>query len=402
MRRCLTVSLAALLATLAVSSAFAGSLRFYADVRPNVNRVSIRLDPHVPADVGAGDFTIDFWMKSNARDNRSNGTNCAPGNSETWITGNIILDRAIWTHNRNGDYGLSMFSNGSTSARLAFGTFQYNGLGGGAWGTAICGTANVADGNWHHVAITRQASNGAIRMYVDGVLDAQGTGPLGNISYRDGQPSSVPGYISLNVDHYLGIGAEKYDADPVRYPSYNGLLDELRLSTTIRWTGPFTRPAEPHAVDAQTAALYHFDEGTGDVVNDAKGTSPGVRRYGGATNPGPQWVDDSPFGSAPPPPPPPAPEVWKLRTLSTGFLVRPVYTRNADGSRGAQLQLNGVPVNVYVGDPSNLPVCDSIDTAIDNSDGSVYMKISGVSGTCPYGHSLGAQITGYVNPCDRQ
>ncbi|NJO12436.1 MAG: hypothetical protein HC872_02075 [Gammaproteobacteria bacterium] len=29
----------------------AGSLRFYADVRTNVNRVSIRLDPHVPADV---------------------------------------------------------------------------------------------------------------------------------------------------------------------------------------------------------------------------------------------------------------------------------------------------------------------------------------------------------------
>ncbi|NJO12437.1 MAG: LamG domain-containing protein [Gammaproteobacteria bacterium] len=169
-------------------------------------------------------------MKSNARDNRSNG-GCNAGNSENWITGNIILDRAIWSHDRHGDYGLSMFSNGSNRATLAFGTFQSNASGGGVYGTGLCGTRNVADGNWHHVAVTRQASTGALRLYVDGQLDAQGTGPRGNISYRDGQPSSVPNYISLNVDHYLGIGAEKYDADPVRYPSFNGFIDELRLST---------------------------------------------------------------------------------------------------------------------------------------------------------------------------
>ncbi len=403
MHRCCTVSASLLLATfftfVSFATAHAGSLRFYADVRNNVNRVSVRIDPHVPADVGAGDFTIDFWMKARAADNRSNGS-CVSGNSENWITGNIILDRAIWSHDRNGDYGLSMFSNGSTSARLAFGTFQANASGGGVYGTGICGTRNVADNNWHHVAITRQASSGAIRVYVDGQLDASGTGPRGDISYRNGQPSSVPNYINLNVDNYLGIGTEKYDADPQRYPSYNGFVDELRLSSTIRWAAAFTPPSAPHSVDAQTAALYHFDEGTGDAVNDAVGQSPGVRRYGGSSNPGPQWVTDSPFGAAPPPPPPPA-DVYRLRGLSTGFMVRPVYARNANGSLGAQLLLNGVPVNVYVGDASNLPVCNSQDTAVSASDGSTYMRITGVAGTCPYGHSLGAQVSGYVNPCDR-
>ncbi|MCI0632529.1 MAG: hypothetical protein L0206_01205, partial [Actinobacteria bacterium] len=48
-------------------------------------------------------------------------------------------------------------------------------------------------------------------------------------------------------------------------------------------------------------ALYHFDEGAGDVVSDQAGAlggrSPGQRRFGGSAPPGPVWVvSDAPLG----------------------------------------------------------------------------------------------------------
>jgi hypothetical protein len=291
-----TKLLLAIATALVVPVSHADSLRFFGAAIGNVNRVTIQIDPHVPADVGAGDFTFEYWMKANAADNDSNG-GCNAGSNENWITGNIMFDRAIWDHDRHGDYGISIFSNGN-SATLAFGMFK--GGGGGALG--ICGSTNVADGQWHHVAITR-ALTGAVRIYVDGQLDVSGTGPSGNVSYENGVPSNVPSNISLNVDNFLGIGAEKYDADGVRYPSYNGFIDEVRISTSIRYTGnSFTVPATAFTADAQTAALYHFDEGSGTAIIDSAsgGGSPGVRRFGG--NPaGPIWSTDSPFSSVPSP-----------------------------------------------------------------------------------------------------
>jgi hypothetical protein len=288
-----------LLAQLALSLPVAAqtSLRFFGQAVPNVNRVMIRIDPHVPADVGAGDFTIEFWMKANAADNTP-GSGCTTGSGENWINGNIILDRAIWSHDLNGDYGLAMFRTGSGSAILGYGMFQ----GGTGAALGLCGSRNVGDGQWHHIAITRSSSNGQVRLYVDGQLDTSGTGPTGNVSYRDGQPSQVPPGITLNVDNYLGIGAEKYDADPVRYPSYNGFVDEVRLSTVIRYASNFTRPSAPFAADADTAALYRFDEGSGTAIVDSApgGGSPGERRVGG--NPaGPVYSSDTPFGSTPQP-----------------------------------------------------------------------------------------------------
>ena len=88
------------------------------------------------------------------------------------------------------------------------------------------------------------------------------------------------------------IGAEKHDAGPL-YPSYSGWIDEVRISTVVRYTGPFTPPSAPFVTDADTAALYHFDEGAGDVINDtsgaAGGPSNGQRMFGG-NPPGPEWV----------------------------------------------------------------------------------------------------------------
>ena len=51
-----------------------------------------------------------------------------------------------------------------------------------------------------------------------------------------------------------------------------GKIDELRISKTARYSGEFT-PQSRFVTDGNTIALYHFDEGTGDVLKDSSGNN---------------------------------------------------------------------------------------------------------------------------------
>ncbi len=271
-----------------LSSTAAGqySLRFYGNGvnAPGLDRVKISIDnPHKAADV-KGNFTIEFWIKCSFADN--NGTVTAASNGDGWITGNIIYDRDIYGSGDYGDYGISLGSCSGCPSNTRVIAFGIDRQGNGA---TIIGATNVADGAWHHVAVTRRSNNGQLRIFIDGVLDAQGTGPVGDVSYRNNRPTSYPA-----SDPFIVIGAEKHDAGAA-YPSYNGFLDELRISKSIRYNGNFTVPSAPFTSDSKTAALYHFDEGSGTSVLDAAaGASHGTLHYGGSPA-GPQWVADQPF-----------------------------------------------------------------------------------------------------------
>ncbi|MDX2167733.1 MAG: PQQ-dependent sugar dehydrogenase, partial [Deltaproteobacteria bacterium] len=258
------------------------SLRFNGTGSGDIDRVKIALDaPARPVDVG-GDFTLEWWMKTSA--GNSSGS-CTPG-ADNWINGNILIDRDVFGGGDFGDFGVSLFGSGGV---IGFGVAL------GASGNTICGSTNVANGAWHHVAVVRSGTT--LRLFVDGALDASGSGPSGNVGYRDGRSSAFP-----NSDPFLVLGAEKHDAG-ASFPSYHGWLDELRVSSVARYGSGFTPPSAPFTTDAATAALYHFDEGNGLAVLDTAlasgGPSHGVRRVGGAAA-YPQWSTDTPFSSGTP------------------------------------------------------------------------------------------------------
>ena len=93
--RCLGLVLVA--AGLLPARAQALSLRFHGNGVNDIDRVKIRADdpanslPGPPADVGATDFTLEFWMKANAYDNTAGAVSC--GFNIDWIYGNIVFDR---------------------------------------------------------------------------------------------------------------------------------------------------------------------------------------------------------------------------------------------------------------------------------------------------------------------
>jgi Concanavalin A-like lectin/glucanases superfamily len=262
------------------------SVRFFGTGSGDLDRIKIPLDsPGRPVDVGSEDFTVEFWMKAVAQDvvQQSCSTSTAAG--DLWINGNIIIDRDVFGTPHFGDYGISLY--GQSGGRLGFGIAK------GSSGTSICGGTNLADGNWHHVAATRNSTSGQMRLFVDGAQVASGTGPTGNVSYQDG----ATGFPN---DPFLVIGAEKHDAGS-DYPSFSGWIDEVRVSRSVRYTAAFTRPSAPFSADADTVALYHMDEASGSEISDSSGAAGGPSH--GTLQSGAQRSSDEPWGSSLPPTP---------------------------------------------------------------------------------------------------
>lgn len=232
-----------------VANASNFSLRFYGTGTGDIDRVKILCEgANNLMNIGNGNFTIEFWMKAFLSENTGS---VSPGNNDGWVTGNIIFDRDIFGDGDFGDFGVSL-----GSGQIAFGVNN------GTASRTILGSTQVANGQWHHIAVTR-ALNGAMAIFVNGTQDAYyASGPNGNISYRTGRTTNWPN------DPYLVIGAEKHDYDPSQYPSFSGWIDEVRISTNIRYTGTFQRPSEFFLPDAFTVGLFNFNEGSGTIVSN--------------------------------------------------------------------------------------------------------------------------------------
>jgi hypothetical protein len=266
------------------------ALRFCGTGAGDIDRVKIRVDDPAtnelgpPADIGATDFTIEWWMRANAAENSTKKVECGP-NNVNWIFGNILIDRDRYNQDRK--FGISV-----AGGQLVFGV-----SGQGTGDFTLCSQSEVTDSEWHHAAVQRRRSDGYLWIFVDGRLEAKGMGPEGDISYPDdGQPGDFCKGPCLNSDPFLVFGAEKHDAGK-EFPAYSGWLDEVRLSTVLRYEADFTPPAVPFQPDADTAALYHFDEGSGDVVNDSAsgGLSAGVLRVGGSNQAPHRVISNAPM-----------------------------------------------------------------------------------------------------------
>ena len=100
-------------------------------------------------------------------------------------------------------------------------------------------------GQRSHLAAVRDGSQ--FRLYVDGKLEASGNyeEPLQAVDMPKGRPRN------------LGSG-------------FQGVIDEVRISKVARYEKDFT-PAKRFETDEDTVALYHCDEGRGDVLEDSSG-----------------------------------------------------------------------------------------------------------------------------------
>ena len=251
------------------------ALRFYGNAVSQIDRVRIPLEDgastQYPVNVGAGDFTYDVWLRCAYADNASTALD------EDVRYSNIVLDRDSWAEQR-GHVVLGVTRDGADLVAC----FGQAGSG-GAWNT-IYSTSDIGDGEWHHVAVTRSVATGVVRIWIDGVQEASGTYDTSDWSYPAGH------VVGTGQDNeYLVIGTEKHD---VGY-GYDGELDELRISDSVRYTGTFT-PARRFEPDANAVGLYHCDEASGTTLVDfatVSGAPTNGELLVGGSPSGPVWVE---------------------------------------------------------------------------------------------------------------
>jgi len=115
------------------------------------------------------------------------------------------------------------------------------------------GDATLTLNAWNHIAVINNSTSGTLKLYVNGE-DVTATGGYANYSLRAAQASD-----NLFVGN-SGGGAGYFD----------GSIDEVRIKNVA------VAPADLHTTiganaymsDANTAALFHFDEGTGSVTTN--------------------------------------------------------------------------------------------------------------------------------------
>ncbi len=295
------------------------SLRFFGNGTGDIDRVKVKmydLSIGPPADIGDGDFTIEWWMKALPGENAAETVPCGASNS--WRLGNILLDRDRGQQDR--DYGVSLIG-----GRITFG------VGGDGTGElTVCGASDVRDGIWHHIAVQRRRSDGWMWIFVDGVLEAQGDGPDGDITYPNGAvPLDVCDGPCSN-DPFLVIGAEKHGVDPA-LRSFSGWMDDLRISRVLRYDADFTPPLQPFRTDANTLVLFSFDDSPGTSAFDTSGypagPSNGALKIGGSPE-GPLWSTDSPFVTGTPTPTgTPEPTATPTETPAPTMTASPTQTQ---------------------------------------------------------------------------
>lgn len=156
-------------------------------------------------------------------------------------------------------------------------TFSYpvaKGVNGGGWGAQISGggviqfwlkdTINnqiqiststaVNDANWHHIAAivttsTTVSSGNTGRIYVDGI-DRTTVVSLSGLPYQTN--TQTLDFGRRNASNY-----------------FPGIVEEVRLSNIARYSANFTPSKVPFTTDANTVALYHFNERDGQTIYDS-------------------------------------------------------------------------------------------------------------------------------------
>lgn len=166
------------------------------------------------------------------------------------------------------------FINGNTGFRLQLsGQLLQATVGNGTTTAGPTSTRSLPMGQQVHVALTWDGTN--VKIYVDGYSD----GSVGLSGGNTGNPA-----VSL----YIGNASSFARA-------FGGLIQEMRISNSVRYTQNFVPTKVPFVNDANTVALWHMDENTGTTVNDSSsnantgtmaGTTNPIWSKGGLTKPG--------------------------------------------------------------------------------------------------------------------
>ncbi|RJR27994.1 hypothetical protein C4561_00620 [candidate division WWE3 bacterium] len=180
-----------------------------------------------------GDLTVETWVKIRALDAEQTIIG-------KWDETTANDDRSYRLYVTSGNKFAFSVSSAGTSASVV---------------TITGSNTTITKSAWYHVAGVYDASAQTIDLYVNGTKDAVQIGSAG---------SSIDDNASL-----LYLGAKENTSGTL--DTYlSGLVDETRISNTVRYTSDFVEPGFPHSNDFFTDVLYHYDEDADDSRQTGK------------------------------------------------------------------------------------------------------------------------------------
>ena len=193
-----------------------------------------------------GEFTIECWIYFDS----ANIASAVNSGEQIVISKNSPLQTSGWSlFTKIDQYGNRTwwfrYYDTSTSNNVDVLLESISGLG---WG-------QIYPQTWVHIALTRD-SNGALHWYRDGVQD--------NITSTG---NSFANGISNTTDSIL-FGGSKYSANN----AFDGFIDDIRVTTDVRYTSNFTPPATAHPISGATTT--YTPPATSKAGEITLGTSP--------------------------------------------------------------------------------------------------------------------------------
>jgi Concanavalin A-like lectin/glucanases superfamily len=152
----------------------------------------------------ADDFTLEAWIQT---------TTSRTGNG-------AFYSRPVFDSDVVGGDGTNDFVAGVLDDRYVFGA--------GNPDTTLAGSTPVTSGEWVHVAVTRQAATGQVRIIINGSLDATAVLP-NTSSLVDSATIALGGLVDGR--HFIGL------IDEVRLWSVARSVDEIAASSRSRLSG---------------------------------------------------------------------------------------------------------------------------------------------------------------------
>jgi hypothetical protein len=203
--------------------------------------------------------TWEAWMKFDALP--SQGTMMNP----------IAKANQYWIHASNGaddpyDTVTITYAD-SIQAKITIGGTRY---------IATTAANFIEVGQWYHVAGTYDGTN--LKLFIDGIeIDSIAT-PGENIATSSNQ-FTIGSWSSLVDD-------------------FKGTIDEVRVSSSVRYTGNFNLYTSEFSDDLSTAGLWHLNEGSGSTTTDSSSnTNDGSISLATWTGSPPVWVPGK-YGTA--------------------------------------------------------------------------------------------------------
>jgi len=163
---------------------------------------------------GTADFTYEAWVFPNTQ-------------VQSFGAFFIVVDDASSSNRITGQYDASGFAD----------KFRIN-----VGGTSIV-SGTKSTGQWYHVAVVRSGTT--VTFFLDGTS-------IGTATYSYDVPSHT-GYIGGNTGRSTGL-------------SFTGYIDELRVSTSARYTSNFTPSTSAFNNDSNTLLLLHMDGTNGSTT----------------------------------------------------------------------------------------------------------------------------------------